>query len=259
MNVKNLFDLSGRVALVTGGSRGLGLQIAETLGELGAKLAISARKANELTDAQTHLRKSGIEAATFTADLSNQTDPVALTDAVFAHYGRIDILVNNAGITWGAAAAEHPLDAWMKVLNVNLTGAFLTTQRVATLAMIPARYGKIINLASVAAIRGTAPTDMQTAAYNASKGGIASLTRALACEWGCHNITVNSIAPGFFPTRMTRGTLDRIGARVIERTPSGRLGGDDDLKGVTALFASDASRHITGQFVVVDGGAAIVA
>lgn len=258
MNVKQLFDLSGRVALVTGGSRGLGLQMAEALGELGARVAITARKTAELEEARAHLAKAGIDAHPFVADLGKTTTQEPLVEAVLAKLGRIDILINNAGTTWGAPAADHPLDAWLKVLNLNLTGIFLTTQRVAKVAMIPARYGKIVNIASVAAIRGTLPGDMQTVAYNTSKGGLASFTRAIAGEWGPHNITVNTIAPGFFPTKMTQGTLAEIGDRVIARTPLGRLGGDDDLKGLIALLASDASRHITGQLIVADGGASSI-
>jgi NAD(P)-dependent dehydrogenase (short-subunit alcohol dehydrogenase family) len=258
MNVKQLFDLTGRVALVTGGSRGLGLQMAEALGELGARVAITARKANELDEACAHLARAGIDARPFVADLGKTTTPEQLVDAVLGHFGRIDILVNNAGATWGAPAADHSLEAWLKVINLNLTGVFLTTQQVAKRAMIPARYGKIINISSVAAIRGTLPGDMQTVAYNTSKGGLASFGRAVAAEWGVHNITVNTIAPGFFPSKMTHGILAEIGDRVIARTPLGKLGSNDDLKGLIALFASDASRHITAQFIVADGGASSI-
>jgi NAD(P)-dependent dehydrogenase (short-subunit alcohol dehydrogenase family) len=258
MSAKQLFDLSGRVALVTGGSRGLGLQIAEALGEMGARVAITARKADELEAAHAHLMKHGVEARTFVGDLSRAEAVAPLVDAAMSAYGRIDILVNNAGTTWGAPSEEHPLDAWLKVLNLNLTGAFLATQRVAKVAMIPARYGKIVNIASVAGLKGHLPGVMQTVAYDTSKGGLISFTRSLAGEWGQHNITVNAIAPGFFPSRMTKGTLDRIGPRMIEATPLKRLGGDEDLKGLAVLLASDASRHITGQVIAVDGGASVV-
>ena len=258
MSVKQLFDLTGRVALITGGSRGLGLQMAEALGELGARVAITARKADELAQARAHLASLGIDAETFAGDLGKPEAVAPLIDAVHAKFGRIDVLVNNAGTTWGAPAEAYPLEAWLKVLNLNLTGAFLATQRVAQVAMIPARYGKIINIASVAGLQGHLPDEMRTIAYNTSKGGLVNFTRALAGEWGQYNITVNAIAPGFFPSKMTRGLLDRIGPAITAHTPLQRLGGDEDLKGLAALFASDASRHITGQIVAVDGGASVV-
>ena len=258
MRIKQLFDLTGRVALVTGGSRGLGLQIAEALGEMGARVAITARKADELDMARAHLDRLGIECAPFTGDLGKSEQVAPLVDAAFARFGRIDVLVNNAGTTWGAPTEDHPLDAWLKVLNLNLTGAFLAAQRVGKIAMIPARYGKIINIASVAGLQGHLPDEMCTIAYNASKGGLVNFTRALAGEWGRYNITVNAIAPGFFPSKMTKGTLERIGPAMIESTPLRRLGNDDDLKGLAVLLATDASRHITGQIVAVDGGASVV-
>lgn len=258
MSVKKLFDLTGRVAIITGGSRGLGLQMAEALGELGAKLALSARKANELEEARAHLTKLGYEVMTLPADIGKVEAIQPLVDAVMARHGRIDILVNNAGATWGANAEEHSLEAWNKLIAVNLTGAFLLSQAVGRASMIPNRYGRIVNIASVAGLGASPPQMGGTLAYNTTKGGLVNFTRQLAAEWGRYNITVNAICPGFFPSRMTRATLDAHEKFFIDFTPLGKLGGEEDLKGAVALFASDASGHITGQTLTVDGGAIVV-
>ena len=258
MSLKKLMDLSGRVAIVTGGSRGLGLQIAEALGEMGAAVAITARKAVELEEARAHLAGQGIEVLTIASDLGKPETPAAIVAAVMARHGKIDILVNNAGATWGANAEDHPLDAWMKLVNLNLTGNFLLCQQVARASMIARKVGRIINIASVAGLGGN-PTQMEgTIAYNTTKGGLVNFTRALAAEWGKHNITVNAICPGFFPSKMTRATLETHEQYFIDNTPLQKLGGDEDLKGAAVLFASDAGGHITGQCLVIDGGAIVV-
>ena len=223
MSVKQLFNLAGKVALITGGSRGLGLQIAEALGEMGAQLIITARKPQELDQARTHLGAMGIEVLTHAADLGKAEGARSIADASLAKFGRIDILINNAGTTWGAPAADTPLEAWMKVVNLNLTGTFLMTQEIGRRSMIPNRQGRIVNIASVAGLLGN-PTGMNTIAYNTTKGGLVNFTRALAAEWGPHGITVNAIAPGFFPSKMAAATLAQIGAAVIAQTPLGRLG-----------------------------------
>jgi gluconate 5-dehydrogenase len=254
--VKELFDLSGKVALVTGGSRGLGLQLAEALGELGARVGVTARKQAELDEAVKHLAGKGIEAAAFACDLGKLDTIPELVDRVLARFGTVDVLVNNAGTTWGAAAEDHPADAWRKVMALNIDAMFLLSQQVGKRCMIPRRSGKIVNVASVAGLSGN-PPGMQTVAYNASKGAALSFTRALAAEWGPYNINVNAICPGFFPSRMTQGLLALIGDAVVTRTPLGRLGGDQDLKGAVAYLASEASRHVTGQYLTVDGGAGI--
>jgi gluconate 5-dehydrogenase len=255
MGLRELFELNGKVALVTGGSRGLGLQIAEGLGEMGARIAISARKPTELEEARAHLMQRKIDALTVVNDLSQLQEIPALVQAVLHHYGRIDILVNNAGATWGAAAEQHPADAWNKVLSLNATSVFLLSQDVANCCFIPQRSGNIIVVASTAALR--TGMHMKAAAYYASKAAALHLTRALATEWGPHGIRVNAICPGFFPSKMTKGLLESIQASVIARTPLGRIGEEGDLQGAAVYLASDASRYVTGQYIAVDGGASI--
>jgi gluconate 5-dehydrogenase len=257
MSVKKLLDLSGKIALVTGGSRGLGLQIAEALGEMGAKLALTARKADELEEARDRLDRQRIEALPLACDLSRPEAIEPMVDKLLERYGKVDILVNNAGATWGAPAEEHPLEAWQKLLNLNLTGTFLVTQALGRRSMIPNRYGRIINIASIAGLRGNPVGMLKTIAYNTTKGGLVNFTRALAAEWGEYNITVNAIAPGFFPSKMTRASLEKLGDKIVAHSPLRRLGDEEDLKGLAVLLASDASRHMTGQIIAVDGGASV--
>lgn len=256
MKVQQLFDLAGKVALVTGGSRGLGLQMAAALGEMGARVAITARKADELKEAAAHLGGLGIEALTVTNDLSDFGRIPGLVEQVVAQWGGVDILVNNAGATWGAPAEDHPPEAWNKVMNLNVNGLFFLTQQVGKRCMIPRRRGKVINVASVAGLAGGAP-GTTTIAYHTSKGAVINLTRALASEWGRHNINVNAICPGYFPTKMTHGYLEKAGKALIAATPLARLGDEDDLKGAVVFLAAEASRHVTGQYIAVDGGACI--
>ena len=258
MNVRQLFSLEGRSAIVTGGSRGLGLQIAEALGEMGARLAISARKQDELDAAVAHLKKAGIEATAYVCDIGKREAIPPFADAVLKQLGKVDILVNNAGATWGAPAEDHPLAAWDKLVNVNLTGVFVLTQLIGKKSMIPAKWGRVINVASIAGLMGQDPRIVRTIAYNATKGGLVNFTRALAAEWGQHGITVNAICPGFFPSRMTKATLGTTGELIRDWTPTNRLGNDEDLKGLAVLLASEASRHITGQAIAVDGGATVI-
>ena len=255
MGVREMFELTGKVALITGGSRGLGLQIAKGLADMGAKIAISARKAAELEEARAELNALGAEVFTVSNDLSKEGQPAALVDAVAGHYAKIDILVNNAGATWGAVAEQHPLEAWNKVMNLNATSVFALSQSVANRCFIPQRAGNIIIVASTAALR--AGMSMKAVAYYSSKAAALHLTRALAVEWGKYNIRVNAICPGFFPSKMASGLLQTIGGDVIARTPLGRMGGDTDLQGAAVYLASEASKHVTGQYIAVDGGASI--
>jgi NAD(P)-dependent dehydrogenase (short-subunit alcohol dehydrogenase family) len=251
MSLAKLQDLTGRVALVTGGSRGLGLQMAEALGELGAKVAITARKRDELDLAAAHLKSLGIEALPVVCDMGKLTTIAPMVSQVIDALGPIDILVNNAGTSWGAPTAEHSLEGWSKVIDLNVTAIFVVTQEVGRRCMIPRRSGKIINIASIQGLTGSYPEGTPTLAYNASKGAVVNMTRTLANEWAPLGINVNAIAPGYFPTKMT-AHFDKEAARRM--SPMLRGGGPEDLKGVTALFASDAGAFITGQTLAIDGG-----
>lgn len=177
---------------------------------------------------------------------------------MLSRHGEIDILVNNAGATWGSPATDVTPEAWARVMNLNVNNLFFLTQEIARRSMIPRRTGKILNIASIAGLRGHHPDITGTIPYNTSKGAVVNLTRALAAEWGAHNITVNAIAPGFFPSKMTKGILGQFEAQVIAKTPLGKLGNNDDLKGPALLFCSAASGHITGQILAVDGGTMVV-
>ena len=254
MSLTKLQDLTGRIALVTGGSRGLGLQMAEVLGELGARIAITARKAGELEEAKAHLQAMGVEALPVVCDMGDLASIPAMVDKVVAAYGPIDILVNNAGTSWGAPTIDHPLDAWNKVITLNLTAIFVASQAVGRRCMLPRKRGKVINIASVQGLSGGYPEGMPTIAYNASKGGVVNLTRMLANEWAEHNINVNAIAPGYFASKMTKHIFDTQHDKTADMAPLKRTGGPEDLKGVTALLASDACAFITGQIIAVDGG-----
>lgn len=257
MSVRELFDLTGKVALVTGASRGLGLQMARALGEMGARLAIVARKAEELNAAATQLSGQGMEVLPVVGDLGASETIPALVDSVLARYGQIDILVNNAGASWGAAAAEYPDAAWHKVMNLNINALFFLTREVGRRTMLPRGTGKIINIASIAGLGGN-PPEIQTIAYNTSKGAVVNFTRALAAEWGPQGINVNALCPGFFPTKMSQGLLDTMTPQVVAATPLRRLGSDEDLQGAVVYLASDAARHVTGQCLAVDGGMSVV-
>jgi len=256
--VQDLFDLSGQVALVTGGSRGLGLQIAEALGEAGAKVMLSSRKASDLEVAVAHLQDRGIDARWIAADAADEQQARGVVAQTLERLGQIDILVNNAGATWGAPAEDHPIEAWDKVMNLNIRSLFVMSQEAARRSMIPRRYGRIINVASIAGLAGNSSV-LKTIAYNTSKGAAVNFTRTLAGEWGPYGITVNALAPGFFPSKMTKGTLDAIGEPMLAaHTPLRRIGDDEDLKGAALLFASRAGKHITGQILAVDGGVSAI-
>ena len=256
-HVRDLFDLTGRVALVTGGSRGLGLQVAQALGEAGAKLMLTSRKASDLEDAVADLAERGIDARWIAADASDAAQAQRVCSETVERLGPVDILVNNAGASWGSPAEDHSLEAWDKVMNLNIRSIFVFSQAIGRLCMIPSRHGRIINLASIAGLGGN-PAGMEMIAYNTSKGAVVNFTRALAAEWGEHGITVNALAPGFFPSKMTRTTLAQMGDELAAHAPLRRLGDDDDLKGAAVLLASAAGKHITGQILAVDGGVSCV-
>lgn len=252
---QQLFSLAGKTALVTGGSRGLGLQMALALGEQGAQVVISSRKQPELDEALAFLAEQGVTATAIAADLSRDEQVTALVDGALARLGQIDILINNAGASWGAPAEDHPVEAWDKVMDLNIRSIFLVSQAVGKRSMIPRKYGRIINIASIAGFSGNPTGTMQTIAYNTSKGAVINFTRTLAGEWGAYGITVNAIAPGFFPSKMTKGIFEKLGTEELTKgVPLQRIGDSEDLKGATVLFASDAGKHITGQTLAVDGG-----
>jgi len=258
MSVKALFHLEGKVALITGGSRGLGLQMAEALGEMGCRVAITARKEAELEAAATHLRSQGTAVLAVPGNLARFETIPGLVDRVMEHFGTIDVLVNNAGATWGAPAEEYPDEAWHKVMDLNINAVFYLSREVGRRTMIPRCSGKIINVASAAGMRGTAK-GVSTIAYNTSKAAAINFTRALACEWGRYNINVNAICPGYFSSRMADAQIQRLGQTLLDRIPLGRVGGEEDLKGIAVFLASEASRHMTGQAILVDGGASVSA
>jgi NAD(P)-dependent dehydrogenase (short-subunit alcohol dehydrogenase family) len=249
---KRLFDLTGRTAIVTGGSIGLGRQMAEGLAEMGANLVLCARNQERCEEAAERLRRLGVKAVPLPCDVKDQASVQEVVSATLSQFGQIDILINNAGISWGAPAEELRLEDWNKVIETNLTGTFLCAQAVGRV-MIHQRRGKIINIASIAGLGG-APPELPAIGYHASKGGVISFTKDLACKWAVHNIQVNAIAPGWFPTHMSNRVLERHGDVFLSHIPMRRFGSDHDLKGAAVFLASDASSYVTGHVLVVDGG-----
>src|ERR1700751_608186 len=252
MHTKQLFDLSGRAAIVTGGSIGLGRQMAQGLAEMGANVVLCARKKERCEAAAEELRSLGVKSIALGCDVKDPASVKAVVDATVAEFGRIDILINNAGTSWGAPVEEMRLEHWNKGIETNLTGTFLFSQ-AAGKCMISQRRGKIINIASVAGIHG-APPEFQAIGYHASKGGVIAFTKDLACKWGIHNIQVNAISPGWFPTHMSEEAIERNREAFLKKIPLGRFGNDHDLKGAAVFLASDASNFVTGHTLVVDGG-----
>jgi len=250
MHVRELYALEGRVAVVTGGSRGLGLEIAHGLGEAGASVVVTARRQEWLGPAEEELRAAGIEASALACDVADPGQVEALARTVFERHPQVDILVNAAGISWGASALEMPADRWRSVLDVNATGTFFCCQAFGR-GMIERGSGRIVNVASVAGLIGQDPEMMDAVGYTASKGAVVALTRDLAVKWAGHGVTVNAVAPGFFPTRMTKGLIED---RLAAANPMRRIGRPGELKGVVLFLASDASSYVTGQILAVDGG-----
>jgi NAD(P)-dependent dehydrogenase (short-subunit alcohol dehydrogenase family) len=253
MRVQELFDLSGKTAIVTGGGSGIGRQMAEALAELGANIVVCARKVERCEKAAAELSELGVRTLALRCDVRDQSDVRSLVEHTVEEFDRIDILVNDAGTSWGAPAEEMPLEGWQKVIDVNLTGLFLVSQEVAR-KMIASGGGTIINIASAAGLHGSPPDAMNAVGYTASKGGVIALTRDLAWKWAQHGIRVNAIAPGWFPSDMSQWILDNFGETFLPRIPLGRFGGPDDLKGAVAYLASPASAFVTGHTLLVDGG-----
>jgi NAD(P)-dependent dehydrogenase (short-subunit alcohol dehydrogenase family) len=253
--LSELFSLQGRVAIVTGGSRGLGEEIAEGLAEAGAKLVLCARRDEWLAPAVKEFRARGFTVEGALCDVSKPADVQAVVDQTLKTFGQVDILVNNAGISWGDEPETMPIEKWQKVIDVNLTGAFLFSQ-AAGREMLKRQYGRIINVASIAGLHASV-NGPHYVGYAASKAGLMGLTRELAGTWGRQGIRVNAIAPGFFPSRLTEAVLPKAEASLKENCPIPRAGVAGELKGVAVFLAADASNYITGQAIVVDGGRTI--
>jgi NAD(P)-dependent dehydrogenase (short-subunit alcohol dehydrogenase family) len=254
MSVKDLFDLSGKVALVTGGSRGLGLEMAAALGEAGARVVISARRDQWLAPAEQELRSRGIEVLAVTCDVSNPDDVNAAVRATIDRFGRLDILINNAGISWGESIETMPLDKWRQVFDTNAVGCFLMSQAAGNEMLRFGNGGAIINITSVAGMIGLNPDVLDAVGYSASKGAIITLTRDLAVKWAPRGIRVNAIAPGFFDTRLSHALLQKTQEKIEKTTPMGRIGQPGELAGVAVFLASAAASYVTGQVLAVDGG-----
>jgi NAD(P)-dependent dehydrogenase (short-subunit alcohol dehydrogenase family) len=250
-----LFDLTGRVAIVTGGSRGLGEEMAEGLAEAGAALMLCARRDQWLTPTLDTLRNRGFRVEGMVCDVAKPDEVQAVVDKTIAVYGKVDILVNNAGISWGEEPEKMPLEKWQKVIDVNLTGAFLFSQ-AAGREMLKRKYGRIINIASIAGLHASVHGS-HYAGYAASKAGLMGLTRELAASWGRSNIRVNAIAPGFFHSRLADPAIVHAEPHIKATSPIPRVGDAGELKGVAVFLAADASNYITGQTIVVDGGRTI--
>jgi gluconate 5-dehydrogenase len=253
--ISQLFDLTGRVAIVTGGSRGLGHEIAEGLAEAGARLMLCARRDEWLKPTVDAMRAGGVTVEGALCDVSKPDHVQAVVDKTMAAFGQVDILVNNAGVSWGEEPESMPLDKWQKVIDANLTGAFLFSQ-AAGRKMLERNYGRIINVASISGLRASV-NGPHYAGYAASKAGMMGLTRELAATWGRRGIRVNAIAPGFFPSRLTEGVIEQAEAALEATSPIPRAGLAGELKGVAVFLAADASNYITGQVIVVDGGRTI--
>ncbi len=255
--IKELFDLTGKVALVTGGSRGLGKEMAEGLAEAGASLMLVARREQWLTPTIEEFRSRGFRCESALCDVANPDDAQKAVSLTVEAFGKIDILINNAGVTWGTPAEEMPLDKWKMVIDIDLTGAFLFCQ-AAGREMLRQGSGTIVNIASIAGLVGTMETGQHISGYVAAKGGLIALTRELGAKWASRGVRVNAVAPAFFLSRMTEKALEKTLSDVEAATPMGRIGQPGELKGVVLFLASPASSYITGQTIAVDGGLTIV-
>jgi NAD(P)-dependent dehydrogenase (short-subunit alcohol dehydrogenase family) len=253
MDVRSLFDISGKVAIVTGGGIGLGEQITHALAEADCHVVVCSRKVERCESVVKAIEKLGGKARAFRCDIAKESDIDQVVSGTVKEFGKIDILVNNAGKTWGAPAEDFRLDHWKMVVDVNLTGTFLFSQKVGK-EMIKRNGGKIINITSYGGLRGCDPEYMDAIAYSSSKGGIVAFTKDLAVKWAKYNINVNAIAPGWFVTQMTKWSRENKGDRILDRLLIKRFGGDDDLKGAVVFLASKASDYMTGQILSVDGG-----
>jgi NAD(P)-dependent dehydrogenase (short-subunit alcohol dehydrogenase family) len=254
MSVAELFRLEGKTAIVTGGGRGLGEYVARGLAEAGASVVLCSRKVDACAAVAQEIERAGGRALPLACDVADPDDVERTVAAAVEAFGGVDVLVNNSGATWGAAPEEMPLEKFDRVMEVNVRGTFLMSTAVARTMIARGAGGAMINVASVAAFTAGRPGALQAAGYSASKGAVVSLTRDLAGSWAHHGIRVNCIAPGWFPTRMSKGVLEQAGDRLLAMIPLARYGGPDDIRGVAVFLASSASAYMTGQTVVVDGG-----
>lgn len=253
MNVKEMFNLSGKAAIVTGGGKGIGLKMAEGLAEAGANVVLCSRKIENCQREAERFSQLGMKAMAFKCDVKIPKDIQGVVDATLKEFGRVDILVNNSGANWGSSPEDYPLEGWQKVMETNMTGAFLFTQ-AAGRVMIRQKSGSIINIASIMGIIGTESDVADAIAYSASKGALITFTKDLAAKWAKHNIRVNAIAPGWFPTDMSQWVIEHHGKKLLSHIPLGRFGEGDELKGAALYLASEASRYVTGAIIPVDGG-----
>lgn len=253
MHIRELFDLTDKVAIVTGGSRGLGKEIATGLGEAGAKVAITARREQELMSTKQELESMGIECLPIVADVSEVGDVKRTLARTLERWGKVDILVNNAGVVWAAPPDQMTLDKWDYVMNINARGTFICCQEIGK-EMIKQKSGNIINISSTVGVSGVDPNSGQFIGYQASKAAIIIMTKQLAVEWAVHNIRVNCAAPSFLATRLTDALIERTGENMVRWIPMGRVGRPDEIKGTAVFLASEASSYITGQVICLDGG-----
>jgi gluconate 5-dehydrogenase len=253
VHVSELFKLEGKVAIVTGGATGIGRQMAGALAEMGANVVVCARDVARCEQAAAELESTGVRALGLACDVRSEADIASVVGRTHAEFGRIDIVVNNAGTVWVDWPEETPTEGWQKVVDVNLTGPFFLSRAVGPI-MIGQKSGRIINIASVAGLKGAPAEILNALSYHATKGGLIALTRDLACKWARHGITVNAIAPGWFPTEMTGSLLSAHQETLLDHVPLRRLGGENDLKGAVVYLASDAAAYVTGHTLVVDGG-----
>jgi NAD(P)-dependent dehydrogenase (short-subunit alcohol dehydrogenase family) len=257
MSVMDLFRLDGKTAIVTGGGRGLGEYMADALSEAGANVVLCSRKREACESVADQIVSRGGRALPLACDVADPEGAEQVVAAAHEAFGGVDILVNNSGTTWGAPPEEMPLEKFDQVMDVNVRGTFLMSQAVAKTMIAGERSGSIINISSVAAFKGGRPGMLQAVGYSASKGAVISMTRDLAGSWSNRGIRVNCIAPGWFPTKMSRGVLEKAGDLLLKTIPLRRYGGPEDIQGVVVFLASPASAYMTGQTVLVDGGQTI--